>query len=141
MGTPIDAEVERYMAKPYRVEMMRSDWGWYVKIPDLPGCMSQGETPQEALEMIQEAQRLWIQTALEDGQLIPEPRSDEGAEYSGRLLVRMPKDMHRDLLCAAEAQGVSLNLYVVAALARSLGRPEPETRKPGRPRKDAAVAR
>lgn len=141
MAATIDSAVEQYMAQPYRIEMMRSDWGWYVKIPDLPGCMSQGETPQEALEMIQEAQRLWIQTALEDGHPVPEPRSEDSAEYSGRLLVRMPKDMHRDLLRAAEAQGVSLNLFVVTALARVLGRPEPETRKPGRPRKDAAVAR
>lgn len=49
----------------------------------------------------------------------------------------MPKDLHRDLARAAEAQGVSLNLYALTALARVLGRPEPETRRPGRPRKGA----
>ncbi len=131
----IAEKVERYMAKPYRIDMRRSDWGWYIKVPDLPGCMSQGETPDEAFEMIQEAQRLWFQVALEDGRPIPEPRDEDDDEAGGRLIVRLPKTIHRQLVQAADTEGVRLNLFAATALARAVGREDVETRRRGRPHK------
>jgi len=126
MVTDVGEEVERYMALPYRIEMKPSDWGWYVKIPDLPGCMSQGETPEEAIEMIRDAQRLWLQVALEDGRPVPEPSDEDNDNYSGRFNVRVPRRLHRDLVRAAEAEGVSLNLFVATALARAVSHiPDP----------------
>ncbi len=54
----MEREVERYMALPYRVELIPSvDGGFVVRIPDLPGCLSQGETVEEAMAMIRVAQR------------------------------------------------------------------------------------
>ena len=47
--------VAYYMSLPYRVELIPDEGGWFVSIPDLPGCMSQGETPDQALEMIRDA--------------------------------------------------------------------------------------
>lgn len=44
-----------------------------VSIPELPGCMAHGETKEKALKEIETAKELWIETALEDGQAIPEP--------------------------------------------------------------------
>ena len=44
-----------------------------VSIPELPGCMAHGETKEKALKEIETAKELWIDTALEDGQTIPEP--------------------------------------------------------------------
>ena len=70
-------ELERLMALPYRIEMIPDEDGWFISIPDLPGCISQGSTTEEAWEMIRDAQRMWLQTALEDGIIIPEPRSAE----------------------------------------------------------------
>jgi len=81
--------------------------------------MSQGQTPQEALEMIREAQQLWLEVALEDGRPIPTPGNQEHS-YSGKFNVRVPKGLHRDLVRAAEAQGVSLNLFVATALSRAV---------------------
>ena len=121
MSVDIVEKVERYMAKPYRIDMRRSDWGWYIKVPDLPGCMSQGETPDEAFEMIQEAQRLWFQVALEDGRPIPEPQDEEEDEAGGRLIVRLPKTIHRQLAQAADTEGVSLNLLGVFHLSWGCG--------------------
>lgn len=69
--------LERYMGLPYRIEIFQDDWGWFVSMPELPGCISQGATPEEALEMIRDAQRLWLMTALEDGDSIPEPSAKE----------------------------------------------------------------
>ena len=73
-------------------------------------------------EMIEDAMRAWIETALEDGQPIREPRSTD--EYSGRFVVRLPKSLHRDLAVAAERDGVSLNALVNVALAKYVGSDE-----------------
>ncbi len=38
---------------------------------------------------------LWLEVSLEQGDAIPEPRSE--AEYSGKFVVRVPRSLHRDL--------------------------------------------
>jgi antitoxin HicB len=120
--TNLDQEVARYMAMPYRIELVPDPHGWFVRIPELPGCMSQGDTQEEALAMIRDAQQLWLRGALEDGWTIPEPRA--AADYSGKFNVRVPRRVHRDLVHAAEDEGVSLNLFVATALARATGLPQ-----------------
>ena len=62
-----------YLSLYYTVELTQTETGWFVKIPLLEGCMSQGDTRAEALEMIDEAKELWLETALEEGIPIPEP--------------------------------------------------------------------
>jgi len=47
--------------------------GFFVTIPDLPGCMSQGDTIEEAIEMIMDAKVAWIEVALKRGMDIPLP--------------------------------------------------------------------
>jgi antitoxin HicB len=125
IAADIEREVERYMALPYKIELIPDEGEWVVAIPELPGCLSQGETPEEAIKMIREAQRLWLQVALEDGRPIPAPRPE--GDYSGRFNVRVPRRLHRDLVRAAEAEGVSLNLFVATALARAVS-PIPDRR-------------
>ena len=44
---------------------------------DLPGCMSDGETPQEALANLQDAISCWIEAANEMGRPIPAPKPEE----------------------------------------------------------------
>lgn len=44
-----------------------------VYAPDLPGCASWGETREQAIERIREAIELWIESALEDGDPLPQP--------------------------------------------------------------------
>ena len=58
-----------------RIERLaESDCGGYLAIvPDLPGCMSDGETPEEALRNVQEAIGSWIEAAREWKQEIPKP--------------------------------------------------------------------
>jgi predicted RNase H-like HicB family nuclease len=41
--------------------------------PDLKGCVAVGETPEEALANLEEARRLWLETAYEHGDEIPLP--------------------------------------------------------------------
>ena len=81
--------------------------------------MSQGDTPEEAIEMIHDAMGGWIGVALEDGIPIPEPKPDE--DYSGKFVVRVPRSLHRQLSEAAEREGVSLNQFINVALGMAVG--------------------
>ena len=60
---------------PVRIERLaESDGGGYLAtVPDLPGCMSDGETPEEALKNVQEAIASWIKAAKEWKQDVPKP--------------------------------------------------------------------
>jgi len=116
----IEAEARRLVSRPYRkVISGDSDVGFLIEVPDLSGCMTAGATVAEALDMLDEAMMLWIGAALEEGQAIPEPGGRE-QQYSGRLLVRMPKTLHRRLIERAEDEGVSANQLAVALLAKGL---------------------
>ncbi|MCL1469098.1 type II toxin-antitoxin system HicB family antitoxin [Argonema antarcticum] len=60
--------LEYYLSLKYPMSIYPEDDGGYtVIIPDLPGCMSQGETFEEALENINEARELWIETVYDSG--------------------------------------------------------------------------
>jgi antitoxin HicB len=47
--------------------------GFLATVPDLPGCMSDGETPEEALVNVQDAILTWLEGAEELGRPIPQP--------------------------------------------------------------------
>lgn len=61
----------------YKYSMVMSwsedDQAYIVSVPELPGCMADGETPQKAVENAQVIIAEWIETALLDGETIPEP--------------------------------------------------------------------
>lgn len=116
----MEKTIEYYLNLPYTVELTPTPGqGWFVRVRELPGCMSQGDTAEEALTMIQEAKELWLEVALEDGDTIPEPRPE--SDYSGKFVIRVTRSLHRDLVEQAEAEGVSLNHYVSEALAYAVG--------------------
>jgi antitoxin HicB len=121
-----EAERERRIIEllklPYR-KVIRGDAadGFLAEVPELPGCMTDGETAAEALQNLSEAMAAWFESALEHGDPIPEPWDPDARQFSGRLLVRMPRSLHRRLAERAEEEGVSLNQLAVAAIAEQLG--------------------
>jgi antitoxin HicB len=48
--------------------------GFLATVPELPGCMSDGETPQEALDHVYDAILCWMEAAKEMGRAVPEPK-------------------------------------------------------------------
>ncbi len=48
------------------------DGGYTVTVPALPGCVTQGETLEEAITMAKDAIRLHIETLIDEGEPIPE---------------------------------------------------------------------
>ncbi len=52
----------------------REDQTFVAEVPELPGCMAHGDTKAAALASAEEAIELWIDTAREFGDPIPEPK-------------------------------------------------------------------
>jgi antitoxin HicB len=130
--------VEYYLGLPYSVELRREpNEGWFVRVREWPGCMSQADTAEEALANIQEVIPLWLEGALESDYEIPEPRGAD--DYSGRFMVRVPRLLHRSLAELAEREAISLNLLVNVALAEFIGQERPG--KAGESPRDRAVLR
>ena len=119
--------LEFYLNLKYPVTLIPAEEGGYaVEIEDLPGCYSQGETIEEAMQMMEEARQLWLESAYEDNLDIPLPETE--IEYSGKFNVRVPASLHRKLAKLAVKEGVSLNQYVVYALSHTAG--VAETKRP-----------
>jgi len=108
--------IEYYLKLQYPITIYPDIEGGYVaQIKDLPGCLTQGETLEETMTNINEARELWIETAYEAGDNIPLPSTDDS--YSGKLMLRMPKSLHRRLSETSEREGVSLNQYIVSLVS------------------------
>lgn len=99
--------------------------GFMISFPDLPGCVSDGETEQEALENGQDAFLAWVSARADQGKDIPEPKTKPvgyvEADASGRFLARLPKYIHARLIKRAEREGVSVNALVLSFIAAGLG--------------------
>jgi antitoxin HicB len=66
--------LEYYLKLRYPITLTESpEGGYFVEIIPLEGCMSQGETVQEAVDNIKDAKKLWLEIAYEEGIDIPEP--------------------------------------------------------------------
>lgn len=111
--------IEEYMALPYRIEIIpdKEEGGFVVSCPDLKGCLTTGQTIEEALSNAEAAKREWLTAALEDGYPIPEPACDE--EYSGQFKLRIPKSLHRQLSQQARREGISMNQYCLYLLSQN----------------------
>ncbi len=109
-------DLDYYLSQNYQVSFKEAPDADAVVawIPDLPGCMTQGDSFEEAAELIQDAKELWIEVAFENGDHIPEPIDEQ--EYSGKISLRMTKALHRMLAVQAQREGVSRNQYIVHLL-------------------------
>ena len=52
------------------------DATFVAEVPELPGCMAHGDTQEAALQHVNDAMDLWIDTAREFGDPIPEPKGE-----------------------------------------------------------------
>jgi len=106
---------------PFIIKELSEDdgGGVLIEFPDLPGCMSDGETVEEAMANGADAIEAWIAVAKERGRAIPAPCNDE--KMSGKWVQRVPRSLHAKLARQAEKEHVSLNTLVVSLLSESLG--------------------
>ena len=86
---------------------------------ELPGCVATGDEPAEAMQALEEARQAYLEVALAEGWDIPEPADEES--FSGRVLVRMARSLHMQLVQWARQENTSLNQIIVTALAHAAG--------------------
>lgn len=89
--------IEEYMKLPYKMEIVPDieEGGYVVSFPDLPGCLTIGDTVEEAIKNAEDAKYAWFEAAMEDGTVINEP--DDIENYSGQFKLRIPKSLHKSL--------------------------------------------
>lgn len=113
-------QIMEILRKPYhRVVVPDGPDAFLARISEFTGCMALEPTATEALARLEEVAFGWLESALERGLDIPEPH--EEPSYSGKLMLRLPKSLHQKAAEAAERDDVSLNQFIVAALAEHLG--------------------
>ena len=111
--------LDEYMAMPYRMEIVedKEEGGFVVSFPELPGCITCGETMESAISNAADAKKAWLEAALEEGIEIHEPDSLE--EYSGQFKLRMPRSLHRSLAEHSKREGISMNQSCVYLLSKN----------------------
>jgi len=112
-------KIEYYMNLPYKLEIVPDpDEGGYVaRYPELPGCITVGNTLEEAVSHVLDAKREWLTAALEDGRMINEPVKLD--DYSGQFKLRIPRSLHRSLAEHSRAEGISMNQYCLYLLTKN----------------------
>ena len=86
--------------------------GWLIEFPDLPGCMSDGATPEEALHNGADAVRCWIEAMREAGRRIPAPSK---AAVSKRT-ISVSNIVYQIIAEEAEREGLNVETIADAAL-------------------------
>ncbi|MBI2856855.1 MAG: type II toxin-antitoxin system HicB family antitoxin, partial [Chloroflexi bacterium] len=104
-----------YLGLPYTIILKRGTGDgeeyWIARVLELPHCMTHGASPEEALRDIEDAKREWLKSNLEADLPIPEP-----VKLTGQYHLRMPPSLHEALVRKDEAEDVSLNQLMIAAL-------------------------
>jgi predicted RNase H-like HicB family nuclease len=109
-----------YLKKPYgRVVVPDSDGTFRAEIIEFPGCIAVGDTAAAALANLEDVAASWLETTIAKGQRIPEPTESVG--FSGKLVLRLPKSLHKKAAHMAARDGVSLNQFIVSSLAEQTG--------------------
>jgi antitoxin HicB len=117
-------EAERFLRLPYHIVLVRDGEGddgrcWIARVEELPGCETRERSSEEAVGAIPKAMKEWLDAALERGAEIPGPKRP--STHSGRLLLRIPQDLHSEVARRAEGEEVSLNGYITSLLAGTVG--------------------
>ena len=117
------ATLEEILERQYSfiAEADPDDGGWVVTFPDLPGCITQGDTFQEVAEMAEDAFRLWITAQHENGFPIPEPGSHLSSEWDWDKVKVAPDVPMFTVPNAAVQLGVSPQRVYQLAKSRGVG--------------------
>jgi antitoxin HicB len=90
--------------------------GFAIEYPDLPGCISDGETPEDALQQGSDAVKAYLLSCIKHGDPVP-----RHSAASGQWRQRVPRSLHSRLDAKARQEGDSLNTLVTAMIAEGLG--------------------
>lgn len=114
-------KIAEYLKQPYtRIVIPDSETGTFTaEILEFSGCISQGKTIEEAYKHLEKYAESWIEAALSLGQTIPPPSIIQGV--GGKIVLRLPKSLHRKLTIISEREGTSLNQFILSAISEKVG--------------------
>lgn len=112
----MDRRIEQY---EYRVFWSDDDEEFVATVAEFPSLSNLAEAQDEALRGMVELVAFVIEDLERNGEPVPPPRRLQ--QYSGKVHVRMPGNLHRDLIIKSQDEGVSLNQYIVSLLSRGAG--------------------
>ncbi len=107
--------LEYFMRLNYVIEIQQipeAEGGGYEACIPLLGrkaCRGDGETIEEAIEDLLGVKKYILEARISQNKPIPEPQSVEAAFPSGRLLLRIPPSLHKEIALDAKASGESIN--------------------------------
>lgn len=129
------------MRYPIAIEPGDEHHAFGVVVPDLPGCFSAGDSLDEAIDNAREAIELWLETVIDDGGAVPEPRTitehQANPEFSGwvwavvtvdlaelsdkaeRVNITLPARVLRRIDLAAKAAGESRSGFIAHMALRA----------------------
>jgi len=115
-------DVASYLNAPYVRMLIRDpdEEGYLAEVLELPGCITDGDTPEEALRNLEEVMAGWIGASLDHDKPIPEPVGMK--EYSGHFPLRISTELHRAAALRAIHEGVSLNQWIAKAITAQVAR-------------------
>lgn len=93
--------------------------GYTATIHELPGCIAEGDTAEEALAQLDLVAHSWMESAEASGYPITPPIDYQGA--SGKVALRISRRLHQIAAERADFEGISLNQFIGNALASYLG--------------------
>lgn len=99
----------------YRVTWSEVDGEHLALCAEFPGLSYLAEKPIEALKNLVKLVGEVVEDMAANNEPIPMPLADK--KYSGKFMVRIPPEQHRNLVTEATEQGVSLNRYISSKLA------------------------
>jgi predicted HicB family RNase H-like nuclease len=100
----------------YRVTWSEDDQEYVGLCTEFPSLSWLGKTPESALKGIREIVENVIRDMRQTGEEIPQPIATK--RYSGKFMVRVPPEVHRNLAIQASESGVSLNRIAGSKLSR-----------------------
>src|SRR2546425_12355400 len=119
-GRATKNEIEAIVNRPYTIEVIYGeapDDGVLARVAEWPGCLTAGDTREEALSRIGDAMRDWVKARLERGLPIAEPMT----EYGGEVGVEMPHTPPPDGNDPAGRRGGRLNQWSSTTRPRAAG--------------------
>lgn len=116
----VNKMAEEYLMEPYERILIPEETGEFsASILEFPGCYAFGNSPNEAYANLEDVAKEWIESEFEQGREIPPPIANY--EFSGRIVLRLPRSLHKLAARMAKRDQTSLNQFLVSAIAARVG--------------------
>jgi antitoxin HicB len=116
---------ENYINLPYKIEIYyeKDDKSWIAFHPELgkASCYAIGTSKQEALELLDEERKSFIELLIAEGKEIPLPKIEDEELPSGQFVLRIPRSLHKKIKDTAENENISVNQFVLYILSEKIG--------------------